>query len=284
MNERTGQPDVQHLAAFAADPLGGNPAGVVLDATGLDDATMLALAAQLGYSESAFLTPDGSDYRVRYFSPLMEVPFCGHATVAAAVALARRDGAGDVVFHTQAGEVPVHTEITWEGAVVATLTSPPTRSDPAPPEVVEAALSALRWSSDDIESAWPAHVAHAGNDHLVLAASSRQRLTTLDYDVAALRDLMVEQGYTTLQLIFTEDGSTFHARDPFPVGGVYEDPATGSAAAALGAYLNAVLGPQDRTFTVLQGEDMGQPSQLDVRTRADSDRVEVSGAAVPMGA
>src|SRR4051794_31253942 len=97
--------EVQRYVAFSDDPAGGNPAGVVRDAGGLDDAAMLRIAADVGYSETAFVTREISPghYRVRYFSPLAEVPFCGHATVATAVAL----GPGDHVFTTNAGEVPV---------------------------------------------------------------------------------------------------------------------------------------------------------------------------------
>ncbi|MCG7529731.1 PhzF family phenazine biosynthesis isomerase, partial [Streptomyces sp. OfavH-34-F] len=91
-------PRVLRYTAFSADPEGGNPAGVVLDAAGLDEAAMLAVAAELGYSETAFLTgpapaaaPGARGFAVRYFSPRAEVPFCGHATVAAALALAERD-------------------------------------------------------------------------------------------------------------------------------------------------------------------------------------------------
>ena len=84
-------PEILRLTAFTDDPNGGNPAGVVLDATGLSEAEMLKIAADLGYSESAFAIqrPDG-DYDVRYFSPEMEVPFCGHATIATAVRDGRR--------------------------------------------------------------------------------------------------------------------------------------------------------------------------------------------------
>ncbi len=101
-----------HYAAFTTTPAGGNPAGVVLDAAGMDDAGMLALAARLGYSESAFLSarPEPGHYDVRYFSPEAEVPFCGHATIASGVALAEHAGAaGRLVLHTASGEVPVDT-------------------------------------------------------------------------------------------------------------------------------------------------------------------------------
>jgi len=80
---------VLRYAAFTSDPAGGNPAGVVLDARGLDDQAMQAIAAEVGYSETAFVV-DGS---VRYFSPKAEVPFCGHATIASAVARADRGSA-----------------------------------------------------------------------------------------------------------------------------------------------------------------------------------------------
>ena len=80
-------PAVLRYSAFTTDPSGGNPAGVVLDARGLSDAAMQRIAADVGYSETAFLVPraDG-ELDVRYFSPLAEVSFCGHATIAAMVA------------------------------------------------------------------------------------------------------------------------------------------------------------------------------------------------------
>ena len=109
--------EILRYAAFTANGRGGNPAGVVLDARGLADADMLAIAADLGYSETAFLS--GND--IRYFSPLAEVPFCGHATIATAVALAERDGPGDVVLATASGPVPVRTQRDQHGRILATL-------------------------------------------------------------------------------------------------------------------------------------------------------------------
>ncbi|WP_307857156.1 PhzF family phenazine biosynthesis protein [Pseudarthrobacter albicanus] len=98
-------PGVLRYAAFSTTPNGGNPAGLVLDAGHLDDAGMLAVAAAVGYAETAFVTEQGVDgdprrSRVRYFSPIAEVPFCGHATIALAVALSERDGAGSFTFDT----------------------------------------------------------------------------------------------------------------------------------------------------------------------------------------
>src|SRR4051812_11032145 len=173
----TPEPEILRLAAFTDVPEGGNPAGVVLDASALDAAAMQAIATDVGYSETAFLTggADGA-YDVRYFSPAAEVPFCGHATIATAVALAQRDGAGDVLLRTPAGPVAVRTATDAGGATTATLTS-------VPPEVVAvddadvgAALTALRWTRDDLDPALPPRIAYAGARHLVLAAATRERL------------------------------------------------------------------------------------------------------------
>jgi PhzF family phenazine biosynthesis protein len=271
-------------AAFTDGGRGGNPAGIVLDAAHLDDAARLAIAAEVGYSETAFVEPGGDvgSYRVRYFSPLAEVTFCGHATIATAVALADRDGAGLLGFSTLAGLIEVSTTVTDDG-VTATLTSVPTRSHPADPAAVAAALGTLRWTEDDLDPRYPAHVAFAGEHHLVLAVRDRATLAGLDYDFDGLQSLMAEQHWTTLHLVWAEDDHTFHARDPFPPGGVVEDPATGAAAAAFGGYLREIgaVEPGDR-ITILQGADMGRPSRLLVDVLADSDRVRVTGTAQPI--
>ena len=111
---------ILRYAAFTDTPDGGNPAGVVLDASDMTADEILNVAAEVGYSETAFATPrDDGDYDVRYFSPQVEVAFCGHATIATAVALAERHGPGRRVFYTPAGEIPVDTS----EELVATLTS-----------------------------------------------------------------------------------------------------------------------------------------------------------------
>ncbi|MGA5322098.1 PhzF family phenazine biosynthesis isomerase [Streptomyces seoulensis] len=284
----TTAPEVLRYAAFTPDPQGGNPAGVVLDATGLDEQEMLALAAEVGYSETAFVTERDDDRRrftLRYFSPLAEVAFCGHATVATSVALAERVGTGALLFDTPAGEIKVETSAGPDGTVRATLTSVPTRSRPAAPAELAAALAALRWDAADLDPALPPHVAFAGNDHLILAAASRARLADLDYDFDALTTVMRTHGWTTVHLVWRENDGSYHARDPFPVGGVVEDPATGAAAAAFGGYLRTVgrvTAPS--TVTVRQGEDMGRPSDLTVEIDPYETPVRVTGQAVPIAA
>ncbi|WP_119729925.1 PhzF family phenazine biosynthesis protein [Thermomonospora amylolytica] len=278
--------EILRYAAFTTDPDGGNPAGVVLDASGLDDAAMLAIAAEVGYSETAFLTapPEPGEERawtVRYFSPKAEVPFCGHATIATAVALAERLGPGPLTFHTPAGRVPVEVGEEPGGGLSATLTS----VEPYVAEIggaeVARALDALRWKAGDLDPALPPRIAFAGARHLVLAAATRARLADLDYDFDRLLGFMTEHDLTTVQLVWRESADTFHVRDPFPVGGVVEDPATGAAAAAFGAYLRDLgqVGP-DAVLTLHQGEDMGRPGTLRVELRPGDPRIRVSGTAV----
>lgn len=285
--------EVLRYSAFATAPEGGNPAGVVLDASGLDDAAMLAIAADLGYSETAFLTAPPAElaaspggpaperaHTMRFFSPKAEVPFCGHATVATAVALGERYGAGDYVFATPAGTVPVTVEASG-GTLRATLTSVEPRVEDASPADVEEALAALDWPAADLDPELPPRIAYAGARHLVLAAATRERLADLDYDFARLEAFMRRLDLTTVQLVWRASESVFHARDPFPVGGVVEDPATGAAAAAFGAYTRELgLIADDAEFTVHQGEDMGRPGVLTVSLHSGDPRVRVAGTAV----
>ncbi|MEU8383659.1 PhzF family phenazine biosynthesis isomerase [Streptosporangium sp. NPDC048865] len=275
--------EILRYTAFTHDPEGGNPAGIVLDAAGLSDAEMLAVAAEVGYSETAFVTARDDErraFRVRYFAPSAEVAFCGHATIATSVVLAERLGTGRLTFDTGAGEIVVDTEIA-DDALRATLTSVPTRSRPVAEDALEEALAALGWSRDELDPAFPPHVAFGGVDHLVLAASSRERLAGLDYDYERLKALMTREGWTTVNLFWRESDERFHARNPFPVGGVVEDPATGAAAAAFGGYLR-VLGNDSPEFTVIQGVDMGRPSTLKVSIASPDGRSRVSGGAVEL--
>ena len=280
MSERT----VLRLTAFSDDPEGGNPAGVVLDASGMSDAQMQAIADEVGYSETAFLTPHAdreNSYQIRYFTPEAEVAFCGHATIASGIALGREHGDGIYELSTNAG--PVEVDVTVAGdAVVATLTSPPATVQPLDPDLVYDILEALDWDEEDLDTRFVPAVGFVGNAHPILVADSRERLASLDYDYDVLRELMLEHGWTTLQLVFPDEGDPhgrrWHSRNPAPSVGIYEDPATGSAAAALGAYFrdNGIYGSGDHV-TIFQGDDMGRPSSI--MLTIGGSRMKVSGTA-----
>ncbi|HEX8510438.1 MAG TPA: PhzF family phenazine biosynthesis isomerase [Propionibacteriaceae bacterium] len=277
--------EVLRYAAFTRDGQGGNPAGVVLDAGCLADAQMLAVAQAIGYSETAFLLPPQAAedrLRIRYFSPRAEVPFCGHATIATAVAHAERHGVGRLELLTAAGPVTVDTQQTTAG-ITATLTSPTAVTRPVAPAVLEQAFIALHWSPSDLHPAYPPRVASAGNNHLVIGLATPAVLDRFDYDYALLGDLMFDENWTTVHAFWPEAASRFHARNAFPPGGVVEDPATGAAAAAFGGYLRDLgqLRSQD-IVTVLQGHHIGAPSRLLVTLAPDGHRMQVTGAAQPL--
>lgn len=267
-------------SAFTDGRRGGNPAGVVLDARALDSAQMLEVARAVGFSETAFLLPEGDDRAdIRYFSPRDEVAFCGHATIATAVALAERKGVGRLHLTTPAGPVTVRTAAGPDG-IVATLTSPPASSAPAEEATVDRLLHALRRSRDDLDPAHPVHVADAGNRHPMVGLAGLDRLADFDYDYDELAALMQEQGWTTVHAFWAESTELFHARNAFPPGGVVEDPATGAAAAAFGGYLRTLYGDEaPRRVTILQGHHLGHPSRLLVDLDPASRTVDVSGTA-----
>lgn len=264
----TDSPVVLRLSAFAATPTGGNPAGVVLEAGGLDASAMQRIAAEVGYAETAFVTASsgarGSRRHVlRYFSPIAEVPFCGHATVATAVALARRDGAGAVAFDTPVGEVLIDTREA-DGVISASFTSVDPWVGPIEDAVLDRLLDLLGIGRADLRDDLPPRIAFAGNPHPVLVFAAAAVFDAFGFDPGALRRLMDEQGWTgTVTTAIETAPGTFETRNLFPVGAITEDPATGSAAAALGAYvrdLGAMAVPG--RLVVHQGRHIGRPSVL----------------------
>ncbi|BDV32002.1 PhzF family phenazine biosynthesis protein [Microbacterium terricola] len=280
-------PEVLRYAAFI-DPSeadGGNPAGVVLDADGLDDAEMQRIAADVGYAETAFLVgQDGAARRIRYYSPIAEVPFCGHATIATAVVLAEREGAGLFRFATPVGDVPIET-IATDAGIRATFTSvDPVVSDLAP-DVREALLALLGLSESDLDGAYGPRIARAGNPHPVLVIADRARFDGFSFDPVAVRSLMDEQGWTgTVTVMHRDPAGDWEARNLFPVGAITEDPATGSAAASFGGYLRALRAvPVGETthVRIRQGRHVGRPCLLEVEI-PPTGGIRVSGSAAAL--
>jgi PhzF family phenazine biosynthesis protein len=273
---------LHRLAAFTNTPDGGNPAGVWISSALPDAETMQRIAAEVGYSETAFIAPAvGAERECRYYSPEAEVSFCGHATIAAGVVLGQTGGDGTYTLNTTIGAVPVRVR-SRNGLREASLTSVEPMQTSVSDTLLGAVLTALRWRRDELDDAIPPARAYAGAWHLVLAVARSERLAVLDYDFEALKALMLDDGLTTLQLVWRESPLVFHARNPFPVGGVVEDPATGAAAAALGGYLRAaghVTPPA--TVTIHQGEAMGRPSLLTVEIPS-SGGIVVTGTAVAL--
>ena len=255
---------------FTDQPFGGNPLAVVLDAEGLDDRAMQAVAREFNYSETTFVLPPRDPAhaaQVRIFTPAYELPFAGHPNVGTAYALAQ-DGLCDdtLVFEEAAGLVPVRL-LREDGRVIgAELTAPQelTRGAGMAPAVAAAVLSL---SPDDIATGTHGPlVASVGTAFALVELMSREALRRARIDIPACAQHFPFHGTDSVYFYTREGGGGFdlHARMLWPAIG--EDPATGSAAVALAALL-AEAGPDgEATLRIEQGRDMGRPSTLLTRT------------------
>lgn len=196
--------NILKIAAFSDGDSGGNPAGVVLGEALPDEGEMQRVAAQVGFSETAFAAPVGKGWRVRYFSPESEVPFCGHATIALGAALALKHGNGVFSLILNQANITVEASAS-DGVVAAALQSPPTHSMPAAPELVSDALALFGYTSDDLDQRIPPALVHGGADHLVLGLKSRETLAAMRYNLDAGRGLMNRVGLVTILLAWAED-------------------------------------------------------------------------------
>ena len=267
------------IAAFSDGATGGNPAGVVLCDTLPSVAHMQQLAAELRFSETAFALHTGAAWRVRYFAPESEVPFCGHATIALGAVLAMTQGTG--VFSLELNDALISVEGRRSGTqLTAALQSPRTRSAAADPALTAEALQLFGLTAVDLDDAIPPGAIHAGADHLLLALRSRSRLAAMHYDLDDGRRFMRSAGIVTIALVCARDSQHFDVRNAFAAGGVLEDPATGAAAAAFAAYLRDLGWPHQGRIDIVQGEDMGVRSLIraDIPS-APGSSIRVSGEA-----
>lgn len=256
---------ILRYSAFANAPHGGNPAGVILDASELSEQQMQRMAEQIGYPESAFVVGNPAErrYMVRYFSPAAEVPFCGHATVALAVAIAERTGVGAFTFETSIGDVEL-IAAEHDGGIQVSFTSVQTAQRELQGPARERLFALLGLFESDLAQGYPAQESYAGNWHPNVVLRDREIFHQFTFDPAPLATLMRENGWSgTVTVLLPLGENQFEARNLFPVGRINEDPATGSAAAATGAYLRAI-GKNHGGDRVLihQGARVARPSLL----------------------
>ena len=270
--------NIERISAFSNGSSGGNPAGVVLCETMPNPDIMQNLAAQIGYSETAFASPLNKGWRVRYFSPEVEVDFCGHATIALGAVLAKTIGAGEFDLTLNHAEIRVEgfiSEHNWGASFV----SPPTHNQTLEASLLQETLALFGLNKEDLDTRIPPALAFAGGTHLILTLNSRDKLTQMNYDQKQGADLSKRAGLVTFSLIYPESHTVFHSRNPFPIGGVFEDPATGAAAAALGGYLRDINWEHRGAMTVHQGDDMGMPSRLNAEISSEKGSgIRVSGS------
>lgn len=284
---------------FTDTAFGGNPLAVLPDARGLDAATMQRIAAEFGYSETTFVLPPedpAHTARVRIFTPGREVPFAGHPNVGTALVLAwqgscfGRPVTDALLFEEGAGLVPVAIGRNAEGrADRATLTAPQRLTvGPEAELAAVAACCALDPGRFDL-SAHPPLLASVGLPFVFARLADRQALADARPDLAAFERLAPQMPAPDIHLYVPGDGvrADIHARMFAPLDGVNEDPATGSANAALAGLLAHLDRRRDLTLalTILQGEDIGRPSVLHATARKTAGAVEeirIGGGAVRM--
>ncbi|MBI0476208.1 PhzF family phenazine biosynthesis protein [Sphingomonas sp. MA1305] len=248
------------IDAFSDAPFGGNPAAVMPLSTWLDDATLLAIAAENNLSETAFLVPDASgeaDFELRWFTPAAEVRLCGHATLASGHFVLTSGEPRDAVrFRTrQAGVLTV----TREGSGYA-LALPAWKPAPRPLPAVVAALGV----DNVVETLWR----EGGYDVVVL--ESEEAVRAVQPDFRALAATGEHQAIVTARGTDTDIVSRVFV----PAFGIDEDPVTGSAHAVIVPYWAEALG-RDR-FTATQASARGGR----LTCRLDGDRVVLGGACV----
>ncbi len=284
--------EIWQVDAFATRPFGGNPAGVVLDASGLSDEQMQKIAAEMNVAETAFVTPTtvpGHDLRLRWFTPAgKEITFCGHATVATAHLLAetgrlKRDR---VIFDTLGGTLPVGVTPGPQGAVIWLEPALPACADYAEP--LAPILEALGVPGDGLGT-W-ARPALTPERDLLLPAAGLAVLKALAPDMSRLARLGEERRIRGLCLTARETfdrESLISSRFFAPHYGIPEDPVTGSVHAAIPVWLweAGLLGAQEGVarFQAEQGDLLGRPGRIKVELHLSSgrpQRVRVGGHAV----
>ena len=245
------------LDAFTTRRFAGNPAAVMVLESYPDDATLQALASENNLAETAFIVPGGDDYQIRWFTPTVEVPLCGHATLAsAAVVLERLEvGRESVVFHSASGPLLVcRSERGYSMDVPARRCSPA-----VPPEGLADALGATA-----VETAWD------GSNVLVRLASASE-VRALSPDLAAIARL------PAAGVIVTAAGDGEHdcvSRYFAPAKGIPEDPVTGGAHCALAPFWAERLGKAE--LRAFQASARGGEMHCQLR----SDRVHLEGSCV----
>ncbi len=261
--------------AFSDRPFGGNPAGVVLLQPGEafpSDELMRRVAAELRYSETAFVQPIGpTEYTLRYFTPLEEVDLCGHATIAAFDVLRHQGLAPDgstCLNHTHAGDLSVKV---GEKPMMQ-MAEPKLITTLSQPEEVDRLCHIMTVRSPRL----PIAAVSTGLPDIMLPVESLEELNAMHPDMEALADFsrarQVVGVHAFVPTLGHPDGSTAHVRNFAPLYGIDEESATGTANAALLHYLHLqglITTPAECLF--IQGEAMQRPSVVTAHIDAQGD-------------
>lgn len=253
---------VQKIAAFSEGGRGGNPTGVLLLDKEIQTEEMQRLAAELGYTETAFASrQDDGSWCARYFSSEVELPSCGHGMTTLGAVLAEKYGSARFQICFQGSQLTVEGERNSDGLVAATQ-SPKTKSRQLSSIETSELLDIFGYRRDQLDPDIPPAIVNSGSDHFVLALRDRTDLAEMYYEMEEGRRFMCDNNIFSVMLIYAEDNQTFHARNTYAAWGAMEDPATATAATALSGYLRDIDWPHGNSLTIIQGEDMGSRSIL----------------------
>jgi trans-2,3-dihydro-3-hydroxyanthranilate isomerase len=268
---------------FADHPLAGNQLCVVPDAVGLETELMQAIAIEIGFSETTFVShAAGNEYAMRIFTPGGELPFAGHPTLGTAFVLASEKRiTSPAVQHVEAGDFPVVVDV---GSNVEQVRQ---QRPVYGPELraVGGLAEALGLSRRDLHPELPAQLVSTGLPHLMVPVASVSAVEHAEPDFRALSHLKEEVESDAFYVFALTPGGA-KARMFDAPSGIFEDPATGSAAGPLGAYLAArETGGMPGTIVVRQGEEIGRPSTLHVTAEPEGNTwaITVGGSVFVVG-
>nr|WP_202947257.1 PhzF family phenazine biosynthesis protein [Zavarzinella formosa] len=285
---------VLHVDAFSTTPRMGNPAGVVLDASGLDDEAMQHVAREVGFNETAFVLPSArGDLRLRYFTPGHEVNLCGHATVASFVALHHhgllpRPVPCRLMLETLAGMLPIVLEIDPVGQLMVTMTQAPAQFVEFQGNRAKLARS-LGVEEADFDPELPVVYGSTGLWTLVVPVRTLAAIRRMIPRNAEFPDVLAEMPTASVHPFCREvidPQSHLHARHfSSPRSGTTEDPVTGTASGVLGAYYRKFIGSPPSPLVVEQGQEVGRDGRVLVWTdqRGEMCEVRIAGAGCLVG-
>lgn len=266
------------VQAFTKDGAGGNAAGVVCEASGLSEAAMLSIAAQAGFSETAFVcASDLADHRVRFFTPTREVNLCGHATIATYHLLLERKliEPGSYSMDTLAGLQRVEV---GEDGLVSMTQNPPAYGEVLEPGAVAPVLGIEAADLMDAEK-MPIQIASTGLHKIFVPMNSLEALRRVTPDLPGIDALSRSVGAIGTYVFSMETcaGGTAHCRNFAPVVGIQEDSATGTSAAALSCLLHRYGLVSDEAaaagLVFEQGYAICEPSEIVVRLGLSNDAI-----------
>lgn len=267
---------------FTDTAFGGNPLAVIPDATALPEDLLQRIAREFNFSETTFVYPPQDarhTARVRIFTPTMEVPFAGHPTIGTAIALSDLGRGSDLVLELGVGPIPCRVEA---GAAEFVTTHPLKVTHTV--DVADCAACLSLPAQDIRTDQHPPVMASVGLEFVLVALTGRDALSRIQIATDAFRQC-ADKYPSELDfaiLAYTRAGNDLQARMFAPLDNIPEDPATGSAAAALTAYLSQLEG-RSLSLRIAQGVEMGRPSLIVARAEADGGvlrNVAIGGQAV----